>query len=59
MPYKQTNTPSVVRRIPLRGLSPVTLAQRQALRAEAGRWWTDLLTLHAQARPWGRWRKRR
>ena len=50
MPYKQTNTPSVVRRIPLRDLSPVTLAQRQALRAEAGRWWTDLLTLHAQAR---------
>jgi hypothetical protein len=50
MPYKQTNTPCVVRLIPLRGLAPALLAQCQALRAEAGRLWTDLVTLHAQAR---------
>jgi putative transposase len=55
MPYKQTNTPCVVRLIPLRGLAPALLAQCQALRAEAGRLWTDLVTLHAQARAQGRW----
>src|SRR5262249_44801422 len=38
----------------MRGLSPTTLVQRQALRAEAGRLWTDLLTRHAQARAQGR-----
>ena len=58
MPYKQTDTPCavrVVRLIALRGLSPARLAQCQAVRAEAGRVWTDLLTLHAQARAQGRW----
>ena len=31
-------------------------AQCQAVRAEAGRLWTDLVTLHAMARAQGRWR---
>jgi putative transposase len=44
-----------VRLIAWRGLSPATLAQCQALRAEAGRLWTDLVTLHAQARAQGHW----
>src|SRR5215471_18065213 len=56
MPYKQTSTQCVVRLVALRGLSPAVLAQCQALRAKAGRLWTDLLTLHAQARAQGRWR---
>jgi hypothetical protein len=55
MPYKQTATPCVVRLVALRGLSPARLAQCQAVRAEAGRLWTDLLTFHAQARAQGRW----
>jgi len=44
-----------VRLIPLRGLCAAPLSPCQALRAEAGRVWTDLLTLHAQARAQGRW----
>jgi hypothetical protein len=59
MPYKQTATGCVVRLVAWRGLPPAAVAQCKALRSEARRWWTDLLTLHAQARPWGRWRKRR
>src|SRR5215831_8475334 len=55
MPYKQTSTQCLVRLVAVRGLSPATLVQCQALRAEAGRVWTDLLTLHAQARLPGRW----
>ena len=55
MPYKQTKTPCVVRLISLRGLSAAQLSQCQALRQEAGRLWTDLLTLHAQARAQGQW----
>ena len=50
MPYKQTSTQCVVRLLALRGLSPATLAQCQALRAEAGRLWTELVALHTQAR---------
>ena len=56
MPYKQTATQCVVRLVALQGLSPATRLQCQALRAEAGRLWTDLLTLHAQARLQGRWK---
>ena len=59
MPDQQTSTLCVVRLVAWRGLPTATLAQCQALRAEAGRWWTDLLTLHAHARTQGRWRKRR
>jgi putative transposase len=55
MPYKQTSTSCVVRLTSLRGLSPATRAQCQALRQEAGRLWTDLVTLHAQARAQGQW----
>ena len=54
MPYKQTGTRCVVRLAALRGLSASTLAQCQALRLEAGRLWTDLVSLHAQARA-GQW----
>src|SRR5215471_19270969 len=55
MPYKQTATECLVRLVALRGLSPATLVQCQALRAEAGRVWTDLLRLHTQAPVAGRW----
>jgi putative transposase len=55
MPYKQTATQCIVRLVVLRGLDSATRAQCQALRKEAGRLWTDLLTLHAQARAQGRW----
>jgi putative transposase len=55
MPYKQTNTLCVVRLLALRAHDPATLAQCQALRAEAGRLWTDLVALHTQARDQGRW----
>src|SRR5215467_1700171 len=56
MPYKQTATQCVVRLVGLRGLSPTTPLQCQTLRAEAGRLWTALVSLHAQARTQGRWR---
>jgi len=49
MPFKQATTHCVVRLVALRGLSPATLVQCQALRLQAGRLWTDLLTHHAQA----------
>ena len=55
MPYQQTATQCVVRLVALRGLSPARLAQCQAVRAEAGRLWTDLVRLHTQARAQGRW----
>src|SRR6516165_11201138 len=55
MPYKQTATQCVVRLVALQGLSPATRLQCQALRAEAGRLWTDLVRLHTQARVEGRW----
>ena len=55
MPYKQTNTLCVVRLLALRAHVPATLPQCQTLRAEAGRLWIDLVTLHAQARAHGQW----
>ena len=55
MPYKQTATQCVVRLVTVRSLSASTLVQCQALRMEAGRLWTDLVTLHAHARAQGRW----
>jgi putative transposase len=55
MPYKQTATHCIVRLVVLLGLASATRAHCQAVRAEAGRLWTDLLTLHAQARAQGRW----
>ena len=55
MSYKQTATQCLVRLGALRGLSPATVVQCQALRAEAGRVWTDLVRLHTQARAQGRW----
>src|SRR6516162_6108179 len=55
VPYKHVRTQCVVRLVALQGLSPATRLQCQALRAEAGRLWTDLLTLNAQARLQGRW----
>jgi hypothetical protein len=54
MPYKQTNMRCVVRLVGLRGLSPVQRSQCQALRQEAGRLWSDRVTLHTQARTRGR-----
>ena len=50
MPYNQTTTQCAVRLVVLRGLSDATLAHCQALRAEAGRLWTDLVQMHAAAR---------
>ncbi len=55
MPYKQTTTPCIVHLVALRGLDSATRAQCQALRKEAGRLWTALVTLHAQARAQGQW----
>src|SRR5258708_5896898 len=55
MPYKQTTTACVVRLVTLRGLSATTLARCQALWAEAGRLWTDLVHLHVAARTQGQW----
>ena len=55
MPYKQTTTHCIVRLVTLRGLDANTLAQCQALRAEGGRLWTDLVALHAQVRTQGHW----
>jgi putative transposase len=55
MPYKHTSTHCIVRLVALRRLAPAVLAQCQALRQEAGRLWTDVVTLHAQARAQGQW----
>src|SRR5262245_27683305 len=54
VPYKQTTTHCVVRLVALSGLSPSTLAHCQVLRQEAGRLWTDLVSVRAQARAQGR-----
>jgi len=48
-------THCIVRLVALRGLSAATRAQCQALRAEAGRLWTDLVAMHTQARAQGQW----
>ena len=50
MPDQQTSTQCLLRLVALRGLSPATPLQCQALRAEAGRRWTTLVSWHAQAR---------
>src|SRR5215468_8249373 len=55
MPYKQSSTSCVVRLVPLRSLSPSVLAHCQSLRQEAGRLWTHLVRLHANARAQGQW----
>jgi putative transposase len=55
MPYKQSATACVVRLVALRGLSAATVVQCQVLRQEAGRLWTDLVRMHAQAREQGQW----
>jgi hypothetical protein len=44
-----------VRLVALRNLPPAAVAQRLALRAEAGRWWTTLVSRRAQARAPGQW----
>jgi hypothetical protein len=56
MPDKLTTTACVVRLVTLRGRSATTLARCQALRAAAGRLWTDLVHLHVAARTPGQWR---
>jgi hypothetical protein len=55
MPDTRTTTHCVVRLLPVRGLSLATRAQCQALRAETGRLWTALVSVHAQARAQGQW----
>jgi putative transposase len=57
MASRQTYTACVVRLVPLRpaALSATTRAQCVALRAEAGRLWTELVRLHAEQRRQGRW----
>src|SRR5262245_21760558 len=57
MPYRQADTLCVVRLVPLRqtALSTTTHAACAALRAEAGRRWTDLVRLHASGRAQGQW----
>ena len=52
---KPTATQCVVHLVTRRGLSPAPLAPCHAVRAEAGRWWTDLVTRHTQARTQGQW----
>jgi putative transposase len=57
MAYKLTNTACVARLVVLRrtALAAATWAQCQALRQEAGRLWTALAHLHAEARAQGQW----
>jgi hypothetical protein len=45
----------MARLIALRGRTSATLSHCQALRAEAGRLWTDLIETHSQARAQGQW----
>ena len=55
MPYKHARTQCVVCLVALQGLSPATRLQCQALRAEAGRLWANLVSWHAQARTQRQW----
>lgn len=57
MAYKQTSTTCVVRLVAYwpSHFPATTWAQCQAVRAEAGRLWTALVRLHAEARAHGEW----
>jgi putative transposase len=57
MAYKQTQTSCVVRLVAFwpSSLATSTWSQCQALRQEAGRLWTELVRLHAEARTNGQW----
>src|SRR5215470_257048 len=55
MPYRTAGTECRVHLVALRPLPPATLALCHAVRQEAGRLWTDLVGMHAQARLQNRW----
>ena len=55
MPYRTARTECRVHLVMLRHLPATTLAQCQTLRQEAGRLWTGLVAMHAQARLAGQW----
>ena len=55
MPYRTARTECRVHLVMLRHLPATTLAHCQTLRQEAGRLWTGLVAMHAQARLAGQW----
>lgn len=55
MSYRTSGTACLVHLMALRHLPPALLAQCLALRQEAGRRWTALVGMHAQARLQGQW----
>ena len=55
MAYRTARTECRVHLVMLRHLPATTLAQCQTLRQEAGRLWTGLVAMHAQARLAGQW----